>query len=316
VANDKKTSIDPLYKYSKELANYFAEGNKDSLTAKNLESFLSSLPEEMQFQIIFVFLAAQRQTANEIEGITDELTINETFYKYFIKYIDNYKDKESKYKLFEILGINNKIEYQREISEDELNKIKTFYKYYYDFYKISNDYDEINLNFLKIFSEDSNFINLTIRSFNKHNENIKTSIPINYALNIFLPLSELIKELNEFKENAEFMARSFLNLQNYKNNDSSYITLINYINFSHNNRLGESIFEDWERFLFVYNSIDNPERLKVKMSSYLLKIGRELQKKFNMCLNNNDSDLRKQVKKDFSSALKLIESSSTGKFPY
>lgn len=314
--NDNKPNLALLNKYSKELANFFAGGNKESVTSKKVESLLSSLPEELQFQILFVFLAAQRQTAKEIKGETDESIINNIFLKYFIKYIDNYQDKESKYKLFEILGINSKAEYQREISEEEINKIKIFYKYYYYFYKISKNYDETYLRFLKILSEDSNFINLTIRSFNGYNENTKTSILLNYPLNIFLPLSESLKELDELKENAEFMARSFLSFQDYKNKDSNYTTLINYIIFSYNNRLGVSIFNDWERFLFVYNSIDYPERLKVKKSSYLLKIGVEIQKKFKMCQNNCDSELRKQVKNDYKLAVKLIESARTGQFPY
>lgn len=319
----EKPHLTLLRRYSKELAKYFGDGPNDQTVANKIEALISTFPLEMQFQYMYVIFSAQKQTSRNINEHTDEAKINEIFSKYFLKYIRSIQDTEIINKLFEILGVNKNAEFKREISKEEIDKIKIFYRYYRYFfllYKKTTEQkpkkkDDTTLYFLNILSEDSNYINDSIGIFDNNSEKYILSIPIIFNLNLFLPLSEISKELDEFKENIEFMSRSLCAVSLERKNINSFTALSNYYEFSYMNTLGESIYPNWDRFLFVYDRIDNPDRLNEEASPFLLKIGKDLQKKFNMCLNFTPSKLRLQVKNDYASAVNLIESARTGQFP-
>jgi len=181
-------------------------------------------------------------------------------------------------------------------------------RYRYEFYRRSNDQDRA-----KLIEYEQATNELVVIDYLENNDD-ESNEYFSFEFNPNMPIEHNMKRLDDFRKNVEVV------INKYHDNaiaDDTFIpsSLVQYGVRNYNKIKELGLLQQWDRYLMVWDLIDMNKDKSIDESALYLKVGKTIIEEFSIYRNYSPTDLRANIKKDYSKACQLIQSAVEGTFP-
>jgi 23S rRNA maturation mini-RNase III len=177
--------------------------------------------------------------------------------------------------------------------------LKQLRSYQYKFYSLSNDAEEVKLEYYRLLAESDSIIDHMDKLVRRSG-----SVDFTFKLNPVMPLQFSLDDINEFAENLKLIATLASKMVDRKD-----ISCFNadFIKNESGDNFFNTTFDMWDRCLRIYElNREKGYAIEKNMTAKIDSIGKTVSKEFNWYEKSATTDRRKAVKADYDCAVKLI----------